>query len=193
MVNINDIYEKHGEYIRRAICSIVSKKYNGKYPTLASSLEDCENECWILITKQIHNFNPEKSALRTFLVLVAKSQLNMLYKKDSNYKNRAMQTSSSLDKQDGDKDDTSFHEIFADVDNFAHLENEQMVNDIFSCLNPEEVKYLQLHVVQKVPLKQINTLLNWNVSENSLNTKSSRILKRIRTKVFANLAESMDF
>lgn len=191
-MEINDVYEEHGNYIRRTICSIVDKKYGGNLPSLYAEIEDIENECWLLISKQLKNFNPEKASLKTFLVLIAKSQINMLYKKDCNSKNLAMRTSHSIDKEQSEEENYNLHGVLSEEDDLlVALEKQQMLQDIFQCLTDEEAQYLKLHIMQRIPLKEINHLLNWNVSENSLNTKSSRLLKKIRNKILANLEKSI--
>lgn len=192
ILEINDVYEEHGNYIRRTICSIVDKKYGGNLPSLYAEIEDIENECWLLISKQLKNFNPEKASLKTFLVLIAKSQINMLYKKDCNSKNLAMRTSHSIDKEQSEEENYNLHGVLSEEDDLlVALEKQQMLQDIFQCLTDEEAQYLKLHIMQRIPLKEINHLLNWNVSENSLNTKSSRLLKKIRNKILANLEKSI--
>lgn len=194
MLEINDVYMEHGDYIRRTICSIVDKRYGGNMPTLFPEIEDIENECWLLISKQLKNFDAEKASLRTFLVLVAKSQINMLYKRDSNSKNFAMKTSTSFDKEHSEEEDCTLHEIISeDEDLLNALEKQQMFAELFTCLTPEEIKYLELHIVQRIPLKEINHILGWDVSTNSLNTKSSRLLKKIRNKIITNLENSTTF
>lgn len=191
-MEINDVYEEYNDYIRRTICSIVDKHYGGNLPSLYSEIEDIENECWLLISKQLKNFNPKKASLKTFLVLVAKSQINMLYKKDCNSKNFAMRTSQSIDKEYDDEDNCTLHEVLSEEEDLlVVLEKQQMLAELFQCLTDEEIEYLKLHIMQRIPLKEINHLLNWNVSENSLNTKSSRLLKKIRSKILANLEKSI--
>lgn len=193
-MNINEIYEEHSDYIRRTIYSIVNKRHNGHFPSLTPDIEDIENEVWLLITKQIQNYDPTKSSLKTFLVLITKSQLNMLYKKDCNYKNLSMKTSLSIDNSENEEVNCNLLDMLSSTeDTYADMESEYAMQDLFSYLNEEEIKYLKLHIVQRVSLKELNIIMGWNISENSLNTKSSRILKKIRLKILQGIENSIDF
>lgn len=193
-MNINEIYEKYENYIRRTIYSIINKQHNGFFPSITPEIEDVESEVWLLITKQIQNFNIQKSSLKTFLVLITKSEINMLYKKDCNYKNLGMKTCLSIDTPDDTEVCCNLLDILSnDEDLYSNIESEYLMQDIFNCLDAEETKYLTLHIVQRVPLKELNILMGWNISDNSLNTKSSRILKKIRLKVINGLQKTIDF
>lgn len=182
------------EYVRRTIHSIINKQHNGICPSITPEIEDIESEVWLLITKQLKNYDPDKASLKTFLVLITKSQLNMLYKKDCNYKNLGMKTSMSLDANN-DTNENSYNllDILSSQENiYINLENEYLQQDIFKHLSNQEIKYLTLHIIQRVPLKDLNVIMGWNISENSLNTKSSRILKKIRLKVIQGIEKEIN-